>query len=196
MKTFTIMLTSLFLIFTSAHGLAADRGGYGGHGFNGRSSFNHPSFNGSRHSRSYYPRSHSSSVYPNHGYNRGYRQGLGTAITGGLIYGSLYTTGLIGNHSVLPYPGYGSYGYGTRGIYNTYNTYNNYDSSSSYAPRPGTVIYGTARHNPASVSYRTPSEPVPQVSLLKDIEGRCYQRHTDAQGKEIQVEIDPSECDF
>jgi hypothetical protein len=76
--------------------------------------------------------------------------------------------------------------------------YYDYPYAGGYYGPPREVIieHNTYVEEPAPGSdtrvYSNRQEP----SLLRDLQGRCYQRTYDSNGRELRTELDPSECNF
>ena len=80
-------------------------------------------------------------------------------------------------------------------------SWSNYGSSWSAAPRVITrsrapvVIYQNNYFNRSgSVTSRLPSQS--DTSLLRDVQGRCFEREYDSRGNEMRTELPSSACNF
>jgi hypothetical protein len=100
-----------------------------------------------------------------------------------------------------PYPYYGGY-YGY-----PYYHHNNNNNSDWPAYLAGGLIVGALLTNvynnsqPSAYSYpqSAPAAPIGSVQgrhLLRDLNGKCYERQTDANGNEMRTELPPSECNW
>jgi len=108
-----------------------------------------------------------------------------------------------------PYPYYGGY-YG--GYYPYYQHHNNDNHSDWPAYLAGGLIVGALLTNAYNQSqanvYSYPQASYPQTApatpmgsvqgrhLLRDLNGKCYERQTDANGNEMRTELPPSECNW
>lgn len=73
--------------------------------------------------------------------------------------------------------------------------YYGYPYSSWYygPPREVIVEHNTYVEQPSERVYTSrPNE----TSLLRDLQGRCYERTYDRNGNELRTELDPAECNF
>ena len=131
--------------------------------------------------------------------------GSNVALAGGKGHGCGYY-GCYGG-----YPGYRPPSYGYRPYYG-YQTKNNNNSNSSVAYALGGLVLGAVLTNAYNQS-RTPQPqatyvqqtyqvPVQRVvitqprRLLRDLNGNCYERTTDAAGNELRIELPPSDCNW
>jgi hypothetical protein len=100
-----------------------------------------------------------------------------------------------------PYPYYGGYGY------YPYYHHNNNNNSDWPAYLAGGLIVGAlaanAYNNSQARTYSypqaAPATPIGSVQgrhLLRDLNGKCYERQTDANGNEMRTELPPSECNW
>jgi len=101
-----------------------------------------------------------------------------------------------------PYPYYGGY-YGY-----PYYHHNNDNHSDWPAYLAGGLIVGALLTNAYNNSHATnayaypqttPATPIGSVQgrhLLRDLNGKCYERQTDANGNEMRTELPPSECNW
>ncbi len=62
-----------------------------------------------------------------------------------------------------------------------------------YPPREVIVEHNTYIEQPDSAPNPRPRS---ETSLLRDLQGHCYQRTFDQNGNELRTELDPSECNF
>jgi hypothetical protein len=72
--------------------------------------------------------------------------------------------------------------------------YRDYQRATWSAPRSTVVVQQNTYINsqPRVVSGSTYSTP----SLLRDVNGRCYERSYDSRGNEVRIELSPSSCNF
>jgi len=100
-----------------------------------------------------------------------------------------------------PYPYYGGY-YGY-----PYYHHNNDNHSDWPAYLAGGLIVGALLTNAYNASQTNaypypqaaPASPVGSVQgrhLLRDLNGKCYERQSDANGNEMRTELPPSECNW
>jgi hypothetical protein len=94
-----------------------------------------------------------------------------------------------------PYAGYPYYGH--------HNNNNNSNSNVAYAIGGlalGAILMNVYSHNRApnytqQQTYQAP--PAPQGRhLVRDLNGNCYERTTDAAGNELRTELPPSACNW
>jgi len=102
-------------------------------------------------------------------------------------FGSYTTFGLgigLGYALSAPY----SYGY----------PYYGYPYSSWYYGPPRDVIVerNTYIEEPSASSETRVYSNRQETSLLRDLQGHCYERTYDSNGRELRTELDPKECDF
>ncbi|MEI7949147.1 MAG: hypothetical protein WCI66_02750 [Gammaproteobacteria bacterium] len=69
-----------------------------------------------------------------------------------------------------------------------------YPYGGHYYPSREVIV----EHNTYSEQPETSSVPIHrnETSLLRDLQGRCYQRTYDQHGNELRTELDPSDCNF
>lgn len=80
--------------------------------------------------------------------------------------------------------GYGFYGYP-------------YSSWDYYPPRDVVIQHNTyVEPAPQDADVVTYTNRANETSLLKDLQGRCFERSYDSSGRELRKELDPSACNF
>lgn len=106
---------------------------------------------------------------------------------GSAWYGSGYGRSMYYSSGISPY--YGS------SFYNSYR-YSPFPSRTTVVYRQPRVVYV---NNPAPVTTRViRSTPVarPERSLLRDLDGNCFERNFDDLGNEIRTQLPASACNF
>lgn len=97
-------------------------------------------------------------------------------------------------------PGYRDFdSFNTFGLgYSTFNTWGTpYDSWAYNKRRPLVVYQNTYIDSPApSTRVLSTSRPRSGTSLLRDLNGRCFERETDRYGNETRTELPASACNF
>jgi hypothetical protein len=122
--------------------------------------------------------------------------GAGEAMAGGKGCGYYGCGG--GYYHGRPYYPYGGYYYG----YPQHKNNNNSNSSVAYAIGGlalGAILMNAYSQNRApsytQQSYQAP--PAPQGRhLVRDLNGKCYERTVDASGNELRTELPPSACNW
>lgn len=88
-------------------------------------------------------------------------------------------------------------GYTTFGV-NSFDTWGSPYNAWGYNNRQPVVVYqNTYIDNPAPrTTVITRSAPRSGTSLLRDVQGRCFERETDRNGNESRTELPASACNF
>ncbi len=90
--------------------------------------------------------------------------------------------------------GYSSFGgqyYLNYGVGTVYPSWNSRPSRPVIIERNTYIEVPTQRRGVTTVRSRQSG-----TSLLRDINGRCFERHIDSDGYETRIELDAAECDF
>jgi hypothetical protein len=101
-------------------------------------------------------------------------------------FGIGYNTLGLGTFNTFSYP-YGSWGYSNFG----------YDAYHYNQRRPVVVYQNTYIERPATrTTVITRTAPRSGTSLLRDVQGRCFEREIDKFGNETRTELPASRCNF
>ena len=88
-----------------------------------------------------------------------------------------------------------SYGVGYSSFGGQYYLNSGYPYSAyGYSSRPVIIERNTYIEQPSTGRVYTNRET--ETSLLRDLQGRCFERSYDRNGTELRTELDPSACDF
>ncbi len=128
-----------------------------------------------------------------------YRRDRDTDVSVNLIIGNggRYNTGFSNRYNSI----FNTFGYGVG--YSSFGGQYNLNYGYPYTQmgyrnnRPIVIEHNTYISQPVErSSVTTYSSRTSGTSLLRDLQGRCFERVIDRNGNEIRTEIDASECDF
>lgn len=212
-----LMLAALTVALVAGNPLAhADDGWKGGKGNGHGGSYSRVSSNGSGHGHNPGYNGHGGGGGYNPGYNGhggGYKPGYYRPAYGPGYghHGGNKWYGPARYYYPRPYYGYPRAYYGYRPVGYPYYPYypqhhNNNNNNDSAAYLVGGLVVGsllTNAYNKSQANSYYAQQPANQVvvapqgrRLLRDLNGNCYERTTDAAGNELRTELPPSQCNW